>query len=80
MPRRNSKSSFAVAVVDTNAVCTAKQARDLLEDLRKGYQRLTPAERNQMKTFISDLAESGFIMRDKSAVMISNLFPLRRSC
>jgi len=79
MPTRKTKSSFAIAVVETDAVCTAKQASDLLEDLRKHYQGLAPAERNQLKTFISDLAESGLIAHDKQ-VAISSVFPMRRTC
>ena len=73
MARRNSKSRFAIKAVEKDAVCTAKQASDLLEDLRKHYQRLAPAERNQMKTLISDLADSGLIVRDKH-VAISTVF------
>jgi len=79
MPTRKTKSSFAVAVVDTNAVCTANEASNLLEDLRKHYQGLAPEERDQMKTLISDLAESGLIARDKQ-VALSNVFPVRRTC
>jgi len=80
MPIRNNQSSFALEVVSKDAVCTAKQAGDLLEDLRRRYQRLTPAERNQMKLFISGLAESGIVMRNKSAVMTTNVFKVNRSC
>ncbi|HWC15996.1 MAG TPA: hypothetical protein VG498_03250 [Terriglobales bacterium] len=76
MRTRNGKSISAVAIADKNAVCTAKQARDLLENLRQRYQRLTPGERNQVKLFISDLSESRRIMLDMQA-LITNAFPVR---
>ena len=56
MSTRKSKSRFAVKVVEKDAVCTAKQASDLLEDLRRRYQRLNPDDQNQVKIFISDLS------------------------
>jgi hypothetical protein len=52
MTNRNKKSRITVADSLPGMVCTRNQASHLLRGLRKGYQLLTPKERNQVKCFI----------------------------
>jgi hypothetical protein len=52
MTNRNKKSRITVAGSFPGIVCARNQASHLLQELRKGYQLLTPKERNQVKCFI----------------------------
>jgi len=49
MTNRNKKSRITVASSLRGMVCEPKQASHLLQGLRKGYQLLTPEERNQVR-------------------------------
>ena len=52
MTNRNKKSRITVAGSLPGMVCTWKEANHLLEVLRRGYQLLTPEERNEVKCFV----------------------------
>jgi len=55
MPKKNNKSSFAIADSIPRMVCTPKQAGHLLQRLRRDYQALALKERNQVRTFLLGL-------------------------
>jgi hypothetical protein len=55
MTNQNKNSRIAVAGSLPGMVCTQKQAKHLLQGLRKDYQLLTPKERDQVKCLISGL-------------------------
>jgi hypothetical protein len=49
---------FAIAGTGRRAksVCTSTQAMELLDELRKGYHRLPPEQRKQVKAFMCELS------------------------
>ena len=54
------KSINPLAIADAKkcpkSVCTAAQAIELLDALRRGYQGLPPEQRKQVKAFIRELS------------------------